>query len=147
VSGGKLVWVAALATTYTLDGTSYGPSSTPVQVPANLAQALGLPEVDAPAAYVEDDGADIQDLLDANASLKADLDKAHATLQEVAAQRDAGGEQAVAFASEAKRLSAELDASKARVAELEAQLAQSAAQGSDAPPAEDAKPAKPSPKK
>ena len=44
----KLMWVAALLSTYVIDGKAFGPSDRPIEVPESLAVALGLPAVEAP---------------------------------------------------------------------------------------------------
>ena len=76
--------VTSIPGTYSFEGKSYGPFEAAngkdfKEVPADFADALGLPlhesEVQAQAEQHEDeDGADVQELLDANASLKSSLD-------------------------------------------------------------------------
>jgi hypothetical protein len=44
----KMIWVAALSGTYGLNGVYYGPSKKPLQIPDDLAQTLGLDEIEAP---------------------------------------------------------------------------------------------------
>lgn len=91
--------------TYTVQGKGYGPFSATdaepfTEVPDALVQALGLPVHDsdpqlreeraaqakAAALDAENDGANLDELLQANADLKADLDKAQAQVQELEAQ-------------------------------------------------------------
>ena len=67
-----LIWVGGLAQTYTLAGVSYGPSTKPLQIPAGLADTLGLEEIDEPEST--DTGTGITLLGEAQAALRTVLD-------------------------------------------------------------------------
>ncbi|MBZ9712184.1 hypothetical protein [Deinococcus multiflagellatus] len=80
----QTVKVTELARTYTKNGERFGPFKATaeqpfLEVPAAIAMASGAPVYDGEAAE-PDAGADVEDLLQANRDLKADLDKSDAEL-------------------------------------------------------------------
>lgn len=90
----KLVWVAGLSQTYTIGETSYGPSEGSVQIPAQLAGALGLEIVSAPdgeADAAPGESPDAQALREARADLEGARQEVANLTTQLAEMREAGG--------------------------------------------------------
>ncbi|UWX62777.1 hypothetical protein [Deinococcus rubellus] len=112
---------------YAYEGKSYGPFSATnkkgfVEVPAELAASLNLPlhesELDPAQDEIQPEGADIQELLDANHSLKADLDKANSELALLQDIRGGQGNIIQGYITEVADLKAKLDSTHEGAAQL-----------------------------
>ncbi|GGO32697.1 hypothetical protein [Deinococcus humi] len=117
------VKVTALGQTYRRDGKGFGPfratAERPfLEVPLWVALVSGAPEYTGEPEADEAEGADVQQLLDANASLKADLDQARADFAHEQQQHEKtrDGYAAYSDAQEAK-----VSTLTSRVSELEAE--------------------------
>ncbi|WP_161883854.1 hypothetical protein [Deinococcus alpinitundrae] len=104
---------------YAFEGKSYGPFSATnkkefVEVPEAFAFTLNLPLHDSEELESEaEQGADIQELLDANHSLKEELDQARAQVADLQAKLKSTHEGAAQLGAARNALQAELESTRA----------------------------------
>lgn len=99
----KKIWIKKLGGTFFHNGQKYGPSEKPVEVPEDLAAALGIPEFDGEVPKEEDEVAEVD-------QLKNDLEAAQAALREIMASHQEEQEKFTAVKAEFETLVKEKDA-------------------------------------